>query len=161
MGPPKKTTFPAEFFDEYYTMYLYTKNSHIQGKKYKNLFFVSKWRPNNWFSFRVILISAKIWKTNFSKELFNEIFLIIGDHRYINIAEIKIGSFYFGGILVANHFSRTTQNANLYVLISEKTTGPIWIFFCLKRSVSMRVTITNNTGQNVWGNSSKICEKLW
>ena len=32
------TTFPAEFCDEYYTLYLYTKDNHIQeGKKIKNL----------------------------------------------------------------------------------------------------------------------------
>ena len=39
------------------------------------------WRPNNRFSFRVISISAKIWKTTFPKEFFNEIWLKLGDHK--------------------------------------------------------------------------------
>ena len=42
-GTPKKTTFP--FCDEYYTIYLYTKNNHIQAKNTKIKFTLSKWRP--------------------------------------------------------------------------------------------------------------------
>ena len=52
---------------------------------------VSKWRPNNQFLFRDISILAKIWKTTFPEEFFNEIWLKLGDHKYINIAEIKFG----------------------------------------------------------------------
>ena len=52
---------------------------------------VSKWRPNNRFSFIDISILAKIWKTTFPKEFFNVIWLKLGDHKYINIAEIKFG----------------------------------------------------------------------
>ena len=33
------------------------------------------------FLFLVILILAKIWKTTFSKELFNEILLKVGEHE--------------------------------------------------------------------------------
>ena len=40
-------------------------------------------------SFRVISILAKIWKNTFPKEFFNEIWFKLGDHEYINIAEIK------------------------------------------------------------------------
>ena len=58
-------------------------------KKIWNICTVSKWWPNNRFSFRVILISALIWKTTFPKEFFNEIWLKLGDHEYINIAVIK------------------------------------------------------------------------
>ena len=36
-------------------------------------------------------ISAKIWKITFPEEFFNEIWLKLGDHEYINIAEIKFG----------------------------------------------------------------------
>ena len=39
---------------------------------------VSKWRPN----------LAKIWKTTFPKEFFNEIWLKVGGHEYIYITEI-------------------------------------------------------------------------
>ena len=59
-----------------------------------NICTFSKWRPNNRFSFRVFLISAKIKKkkkNTFPKEFFNEIWLKLGDHEYINIAEIKFG----------------------------------------------------------------------
>ena len=51
---------------------------------------------------------AKIWKTTFPKEFFNEIWVILGDYEYINIAEMKILKFFFfsffypGGILVEN-----------------------------------------------------------
>ena len=31
--PPKKAIFSAEFCDEYYTIYLYTINNHIQANK--------------------------------------------------------------------------------------------------------------------------------
>ena len=41
-------------------------------------------------SFRIISILAKIWKTTLPKEFFNEIWVILGDYEYINIAEIKI-----------------------------------------------------------------------
>ena len=50
-----------------------------------------KWRPNNRFSIRVISILAKIWKTTFPKEFFNEIWLKLEDHEYNDIAEIKFG----------------------------------------------------------------------
>ena len=49
---------------------------------------ISKRRPNNQFLFRVILILAKIWKTTFPKEFFNEIWLKVGEHEYIYITEI-------------------------------------------------------------------------
>ena len=52
---------------------------------------VSKWRPNNRFLFRDISILAKIWKTTLPEEFFNEIWLKLGDHEHINIAEIKFG----------------------------------------------------------------------
>ena len=74
---------------------------------------VSKWRPNNRFSFRDISISAKIWKTTFPKEFFNEIWLKLGEYEYINIAEIKFGWFYSGPILGENNFFPDPQNANL------------------------------------------------
>ena len=52
---------------------------------------MSKWLPNNRFSFRIISILAKIRKTTFPKKFFNEIWLKLGDHEYTNIAEIKFG----------------------------------------------------------------------
>ena len=40
--------------------------------------------------------------------------LIIGEHEYINIAEMKIGFlFYSGGILGAKHIFPHPKNANL------------------------------------------------
>ena len=121
-----RNLFPDRICDKYYTIYLYTKNNHIQAKPTKKRF-VS-----------IISISAIVWKkkkkNTFPKEVFNEIWLIIRDHEYINIAEIKIENFDSGGILEAKQFSRTL------ILIYAN-------FFPVKQSVSMRVTITNNTGQ--------------
>ena len=39
-----------------------------------------------------------MWKITFPKEFFNEIWLKIGDHEYINIAKIKFEIFYSGVI---------------------------------------------------------------
>ena len=52
---------------------------------------VSKWRPKNEFLFREKSHVTKIWKTTFPKEFFNEIWLKLEDHEYIDIAEIKFG----------------------------------------------------------------------
>ena len=49
---------------------------------------VLKWRPKNRFLFRIILILAKICKTTFPKEFFNEIWLKVGEYEYIYITEI-------------------------------------------------------------------------
>ena len=51
---------------------------------------ISKWWPNNQFLFRVISILAKIWKTTFPKEFFNEIWLKVGEHEYIYIVKNSI-----------------------------------------------------------------------
>ena len=40
-------------------------------------------------------ILAKIWKTTFPKEFFNEIWLKLGDHEYIKGALDNILKFYF------------------------------------------------------------------
>ena len=48
-------------------------------------------------------------KNPFPRDFFNEIWLIIGDHEFINIAEIKIWNFSSGGILGAKHFSPNPQ----------------------------------------------------
>ena len=64
--------------------------------------------------FHISLISAKIWKTTFPKEFFSEIWLIIGDHEYINIAEIKNLKFsYRWDFRGKTFFPAQPQNANL------------------------------------------------
>ena len=68
---------------------IYTLITTIFQENILNICTVSKWRPNNRFSFCVISILAKIWKTTFPKKFVNEIWLKLGDHKYINIAEIK------------------------------------------------------------------------
>ena len=49
---------------------------------------ISKWRTNEQFLLRSISILAKIWKTTFPKEFFNEIWLKVGEHEYIYIIEM-------------------------------------------------------------------------
>ena len=94
MDPPKKTTFPPEFLNHFYTICIYTNHNHISGKKY-NFYTISKRRPNNRFHFASFRFRRKFEKkkkkTTFPKEYFNEIWLKLGDHEYINIAEIKFG----------------------------------------------------------------------
>ena len=67
----------------------YKKSQFWKKKKNWKCCTVSKWRPNNRFLFRVISILAKIWKTIFPKEFFNEIWLKVGEDEYIYITEIK------------------------------------------------------------------------
>ena len=50
------------------------KNNNNNNNNWK-CYTVSKWRPNNRFLFRIISILAKIWKTTFPKEFYNEIWL--------------------------------------------------------------------------------------
>ena len=86
------TTFPPEFFNYSHTIYTYTNHNHISGKKYKIFVPFQNGGQKTDFHFASnVLISAKIWKTTFLKEFFNEIWLKLGDHEYINIAEIKFG----------------------------------------------------------------------
>ena len=52
--------------------------------------FVSKWRPQNEFSFREKSHVTKIWKTIFPKKFFNKIWLKFEEHEYNYIFEIKL-----------------------------------------------------------------------
>ena len=83
----KKTTFPPQFYNEICTIYAWTIKNHNSEKKKKELKMlyhtVSKWWPNNRFLFCVISILAKIWKTTFPKDFFNEIWLKVGEYEYI------------------------------------------------------------------------------
>ena len=75
---------------------------------------VSKWRPNNRFLFRVISILAKIWKTTFPKEFFNEIWLKVGEHEYIYITETTFKKKLFRFKMAAKTFFLILRNnANL------------------------------------------------
>ena len=70
-GTPKKTTFPMDFFDEYYTIYLSLKTTIFKQKHSKetsiSCFKIAAKLP---FSFCTISISAKIGKTTFPKGIF-------------------------------------------------------------------------------------------
>ena len=85
---------------------------------------VSKWRPNNRFLFRVISILAKIWKTTFPKEFFNEIWLKVGEHEYIYITEITFLKKIFHFKMAAKTIFRYCAIMLIYANY-EKTTGSI------------------------------------
>ena len=102
MEPPlKKTTFPEEFCDDYYTLCLYTKNN--KKKKYKKkkkkyrFKMAAKW---------LIFVSRHF---DFGKNLKNH-WLKIG---YLNTDALKIGNFYYDGILGAKYYFPHPQNSNL------------------------------------------------
>ena len=105
----KKTTFPADFVMNT-TLYIYTFKRIIskqkkEKKSEKNT--VSKMAAKlPIFALRHFNFSENL-KNHFSKGIFNEIWLIIGDYKYIYITETKFGNFYSCGILGAKHFSRT------------------------------------------------------
>ena len=96
-GVPRDQTvenhFPSRIFqwNLHHICMDYKKSQFCKKKKKKwKCCTVSKWRPNNRFLFRVISILAKIWKTTFPKEIFNEIWLKVGEHEYIYITEITL-----------------------------------------------------------------------
>ena len=90
-----------------------------------------------------------IFKNRFPKEIFQWNLAHVGNHEYINITAIKIGNFYSGGILWAIYiFFPAPLNANLCKLSRRRWSRFVFFFlFCIKRSVSIKVTITNNTGK--------------
>ena len=101
-----------EFCDECYTIYLHTKNNHIQAKKkyQKNLY---RFKMNPKYPIFNRFTPFRFGKNFiFPKEVFNEIWLIREDLQSIYIAKVKIWSFYSGGILEAKHFP-APPNANV------------------------------------------------
>ena len=108
MGPHnKKTTFPAEY------IHTLKKKNIFKQKIPKNDLPFQNGRQNTYISFRGISILAKIWKSTFPKEFFNEIWFIIGEYEYIYNTEIKIDKFYSCASLGAKQFLPTPKNANL------------------------------------------------
>ena len=119
-GTPLRKPLSLRNFAITTTMYIYTLKTTIFKQKKKKYtpqkFTISKWHPNDQFLFWFIsILIGKNLKNLFSKRIFNEIWLIIGDHEYINIAEIKIATIFipveFGGS--SKHFFLHLQNANL------------------------------------------------
>ena len=80
MEPPWENHFPTGIL-QWNLHHICTghKKSQFCNKKKFKCCTVSKWRPNNRFLFHVISILAKFWKTTFSKEFFNEIWLKEGE----------------------------------------------------------------------------------
>ena len=107
MEPPWENHFPTGIL-QWNLHHICTGNKKTQfckkkKKKKKKLqrCTVSKWRPNNRFLFRVISILAKLWKTTFSKEFFNKIWLKEGEYEYIYITEITFSKKLFHFKMVA------------------------------------------------------------
>ena len=69
--------------------YIYTHHNHISGKKYKIFVPFQNGGQISDFHFASFWFRPKFEKNTFPKEFFNEIWLKLGDHDYINIAEIK------------------------------------------------------------------------
>ena len=114
-GTPYENHYSTGFlksFPHHIGLYLHQSQPY-SSKNEQNILTVSKLRPNNRFSFRVISILAKVYKTTFPKEFFNSIWLKLGDHEYIYIAEIRFEKFHSGAILGANHFFFLHPQANL------------------------------------------------
>ena len=81
MDPLRKPLSHRNFAMKFATIFVRAIKNHNSVKKILKCCTVSKWRPNNRFLFRVILILAKFWKTTFPKEFFNEIWLREGKYQ--------------------------------------------------------------------------------
>ena len=98
--------------------------------------------------FRFASFQFSIFKNRFPKEIFQWNLARVGNHEYINIAAIKIWYFYSGGILGAIYIYFFPHPSMLiYANYREDDRADLFFCFCIKRSVSIKVTITNNTGQ--------------
>ena len=75
-------------FAPYYVWTIINHNSAKKKKKFENVVLFQNGGQITDFYFRVISILAKIWKTTFPKEFFNEIWLKVGEYEYIYITEI-------------------------------------------------------------------------
>ena len=85
----QKSTFPNEFGGEMRATDKVIQKNQNTAKKLKIGYSMTKWRPKNQFLLRDIKFPTKNGKTTFPKEIFLEIWLIIGDCKYNYTAEIK------------------------------------------------------------------------
>ena len=98
MEPPQRKPLSHRNFLIIFTPYVYTLITAIfQEKKYKIFVPFQNGGQITDFHFASDSILAKIWKTTFPKKFFNEIWLKLGDHEYINTAEIKFGLIFIPG----------------------------------------------------------------
>ena len=76
------------------TPYIHTLITTIfQEKKYKILVPLQNGSQITDFHFASFRFRPKFEKNTFPKEFFNEMWLKLGDHEYINIAEINLDNF--------------------------------------------------------------------
>ena len=75
------------------TLHLYTKHNHIQVKTTKTYLSFQNGAKWPFFVSRHFDFGENL-KNYFSKGIFQWNLVIIGDHKYINIAEIEIGIFF-------------------------------------------------------------------
>ena len=83
------------------------------AKKLKIGYTIRKWRPKNQFPSRDIKFPTENGKTNFPKEFFLEIWLIIEDCKYNYTAEIKFEKSYSVALL----WGKQILNSALKMLI--------------------------------------------
>ena len=69
------------------------KKITILQKDFENVVPFQNGGQNNRFLFRIISILAKIWKTTFPKEFFNEIWLRVGEQEYIYNTELTFKNY--------------------------------------------------------------------
>ena len=93
MEPPQRKQLSHRNFLIIFTPYVYTLITTIfQEKKYKIFVPFQNGGQITDFHFATFRFRPKFEKKNtFPKEFFNEIWLKLGDHEYIIIADIKFG----------------------------------------------------------------------
>ena len=91
-GTPKRKPLSHRNFLIIFTPYVYTLITTIfQEKNYKIFVPFQNGGQITDFHFASFRFWPKFEKNTFPEEFFNEIWLKLGDHEYINIAEIKFG----------------------------------------------------------------------
>ena len=131
---PLRKPLSPRYFVMNTTFYIYTLMTTIFEREKMEKNTISEWQPNKRFLARVISVLAKIWKKNL-KEMFQWVLSRCG-RAWINLhCWNQILDFIFITAWLRGNFFRASPSPKCYfMLINEKTTGPIQISFTSKEA---------------------------
>ena len=100
---------------------------------------ITKWRPKNQYPSRDIKFSTKNGKTNFPKEFFHEIWLIIEDCKYNYTAEIKFEKKLFGCAFLGKQILNNALRMLIYANQQNLRMVDANFFFCHQKKLKVKL----------------------